>query len=194
MENRNNPCPFIFSLGVFLLGLLLVGCVTNKQVVTKPAMTASTSLSMIQQIDSFSPEAACCQAVEVINNNLYEQEFFEKVFGRVVEQCQNSKSQANADLIWDHLVVPLKQSGKVPPDLAKTTWNYYFSRQFVSLSAMAPVSHSCHRLPEVKKNLEKEYQLKKAGFEICQQGSAEPHFLNAMYVYNTMWAACHGTE
>jgi len=56
------------------------------------------------------------------------------------------------------------------------------------------VSQYCHRLPEIKNNLEKEYQLKKIGFEICQEGSADPHFLNAMYVYNTMWAGCHGTE
>jgi len=82
----------------------------------------------------------------------------------------------------------------VPPDLAKNLWNCYFSKQFVSLPAMTPVSQNCHYLAEIKKNMEKEYKLKKAGFEICQQGSPGAHFLNAMYVYNTMWAACNGTD
>lgn len=184
----------IRTLWLVLVSMLVVGCAANRQVPTEPSVSAPPSLTMIQQIDSFNPQDACRQAIEVINNNPYEQEFFEKIFARVVHQCQNSKSTANADLIWEYLVVSLKQSGKVPPDLAKTMWNYYFSRQFASLSAMAPVSHYCHRLAKIKKNLEKEYQLKKLGFEICRQGSPDPHFLNAMYVYNTMWAACYETQ
>jgi len=191
MPNHNHALISILA-GVLLLGLLGAGCAKKQTVIATPA--SPPPLTTIHQIDSFNPEVACGQALEVINNNPYAQDFFEKVFARVVDQCQNSKSKANADLIWDRLVVPLKQSGKVPPDLAKTTWNYYFSRQFVSLPALGPVSQYCYRLPEIKKNLEKEYQMKKSGFEICQEGSADPHFLNAMYVYNTMWAACHGTE
>lgn len=184
----------IRTLWLVLVSMLVVGCAANRPVHTEPSVSALPTLTKLQQIDSFNPQAACHQALEVINNNPYEQEFFEKVFARVVDQCQNSKSPANAELIWEHMVAPLKQSGKVPPDLLKTTWNYYFSRQFVSLPSMAPVSHYCHRLAEVKKNLEKEYRLKKLGFEICQQGSPDTHFLNAMYVYNTMWASCHETQ
>jgi len=191
MPNRNYT--FLSNLvGVLLLGLLAAGCAKKQTMIAQPAFRSP--LTTIHQIDSFNPEVAGRQALEVINNNPYEQVLFEKVFARVVDQCRNNKSKTNADIIWEQIVVPLKQSGKVPPDLAKTIWNYYFSRQFVSLPAMGPVSHYCHRLPEIKNNLEKEYQLKKVGFEICQQGSVDPHFLNAMYVYNTMWAACHGTE
>lgn len=190
MENRTK----IRTLWLFLVSMLVVGCSANRPVHTGPSVSPPPSLTMIQQIDSFNPQVACRQALEVINNNPYEQEFFEKIFACVVDQSQNSKSTANADLIWEYLVVPLKQSGKVPPDLVKTLWNYYFSRQFASLPAMAPVSHYCHRLAEIKKNLEREYQLKKLGFEICRQGSPDAHFLNAMYVYNTMWAACHETQ
>ena len=190
MRNRNNILLFWFLLFI----LLMAGCAAKKSIVTEPVVSAPPSLTMIHQIDSFKPETACRQAIEVINNNPYEQEFFEKTFARVIEQCQNSRSPANADLIWDHLVVPLKKSGKVPPDLVKTMWNYYFSKQFISLPDMAPVPHYCYRLAEIKRNLEKEYHLKKAGFEVCQQGSPDAHFLNAMYVYNTMWAACHETD
>lgn len=184
----------IILTGILLISVLVTGCVVNKAMVAEPQEPAPPSLTMIHQIDSFNPEVACGQALEVISNNPYEQELFENIFARVVGQCQNSKSKDNADIIWNHLVVPLKQSGKVPPDLAKTTWNCYFSRQFISLPSMAPVTHYCQRLTDIKKDLEKEYQAKKLGFEICDQGSPEDHFLNAMYVYNTMWAACHGTE
>jgi hypothetical protein len=179
--------------GVVLVGLLGAAC-AKKQTVVTPVPAPPQALTTIHQIDSFVPEVSCDQALEVLSNNPFEQAFFEKVFARVVEQCNNKKAKENADVIWHHLVVPLKKSGKVPPDLATTIWNCYFSSQFVSLPAIGPVSHSCHRLPEVKKNLEKEYQLKKVGFEVCEEGSAEPHFLNAMYVYNTMWAVCHGIE
>ena len=149
---------------------------------------------MVSQINSFNPEVACRQALEVTSNNPFDEVFFEKVFARLVDQCRNSKSPANADIIWDHFVVPLKKSGKIPPDLSTTTWNYYFSKSFVSLPNISPVSEYCGDLAQIKKNLEKEYQLKKVGFEICRQGSPDAHFLNAMYVYNTMWAACHGME
>jgi hypothetical protein len=151
-------------------------------------------LTTIQQIDSFNIEVACDQALEVVKNNPYEEEFFEKVFARIVAQSRHSKSEANAHLIWNHFVVPLKQSGRVPPDLATTNWNYYFSRHFISLPATASVNYYCTRLPEIKQSLEKEYQLKKLGFEASDQGSPDTHFLNAMYVYNTMWAACNGTN
>lgn len=173
---------------------VLTGCAGNPFKSNKTAMPVPQSLAMIQQIDSFKTQVACQQGLEVINNNPYEQEFFEKVFAKIVDQCRNSTSPDNADLIWEHFIAPLKQSGKVPPDLAKNLWNCYFSKQFVSLPAMTPVSQNCHDLAEIKKNIEKEYQLKKAGFEICQQGSPGTHFLNAMYVYNTMWAACNGTD
>lgn len=172
---------------VLILVLLLAGCAAKGKHNTdiKPPLTS------IHQIDSFNIDVASAQALEVVNNNPYEQDFFEKVFARLVEQSRNSKSRENADVIWEEFVTPLKQSGKVPPDLAIATWNYYFSRNFVSLPAMGEVTQSCYRLSEIKKNLEKEYQLKRAGFEVTEQGSPDKHFLNAMYVYNTMWAACH---
>jgi len=193
MKDKKNFVMFVILMALVMLNILLSGCAATKS--AEPEVIAvAPKLTAIHQIDSFRPEAACDQALEVLNQNPYSQEFFEKVFARVVEQCQSSKASSNADIIWDHLVVPLKQSGKVPPDLAKVTWNGYFSRQFASLPGTAPVSHYCHRLPEIKNALEKEYQLKKAGFEICEQGSPEPHFLNAMYVYNTMWAVCHDTN
>ena len=179
------------SILVGIPGLLLMGCTVKQPVLDAPV--PPLPLSMIDQIDSFNPEVTCSQALDVINNNPYDQAFFEKVFARVVSQCMNCKSPANANIIWDHFVAPLKESGKVPPDLAKTTWNYYFSRTFVSLPALGPVSQYCGRLEEIKKSLEKEYRLKKLGFEITQQGNPDAHFLNAMYVYNTMWACCHDT-
>ncbi|OCC14208.1 hypothetical protein DBT_2413 [Dissulfuribacter thermophilus] len=151
-------------------------------------------LSSIDQIDSFKPEVASAQALEVINNNRYSQEFFEEVFARLVDQCSNSRSPKNADIIWENFVNPLKMSGKVPPDLAVTTWNYYFSSQFVSLPSGSPVTAYCSELPEIKRNIEKEYKLKQAGFNICNQGKPDSHFVKAMYVYNTMWAACHPEE
>jgi len=123
MPNRNYAFLSIL-VGVLLLGLLAAGCAKRQTVIAKPA--SPPPLTMFHQIDSFNPEVAGRQALEVINNNPYEQEFFEKVFARVVDQCRNSKSKTNADIIWEQLVVPLKQSGKVPPDLAKTIWNYYF--------------------------------------------------------------------
>jgi len=180
---------------IILSGLLVVmGCVTTTPQVEVSTVKMESPLVTIQHIDSFKPEVACAQALEVINNNPYEQEFFEKVFGRILEQCENSKSPDNADIIWEHFVAPLTKSGRVPPDLAKTTWNYCFARQFVSLPDTAMVVHFCDQLSEIKQNIEKEYRLKKTGFEICKQGSPESHFLNAMYVYNTMWAACHNAE
>lgn len=189
MRNYFYSISLLFSL---TLGLMVAGCATEKPAVTSPV--APPPLTVIGQIESFNVEKACGQALEVVNNNPYEQGFFEKVFARLVEQCRDSKSPTNADIIWDHFVVPLKQSGKVPPDLAKTTWNYYFSKSFVSLPSIGPVSQYCGRLADIKKDLEKEYQLKKLGFEATQQGSPDAHFLNAMYVYNTMWASCHSAE
>ncbi len=151
-------------------------------------------LATIDGIDSFNPELACQQALAVTNNTPYGQERFEAIFAKIVEQCKNSSSSENADIIWEHFIVPLKQSGKVPPDLAKNVWNYYFSRQFVSLPENGPIDQQCHALAEIKKNIEREYQLKRAGFKICRQGSPDTHFLNAMYVYNTMWAVCKGVD
>ncbi|BBO83085.1 hypothetical protein DSCO28_36510 [Desulfosarcina ovata subsp. sediminis] len=172
---------------------LMTACATapvgkNKLEQIQPALTS------IDQIDSFNPELACKQGLEVINNNPYEQDSFEAVFAKIVEQCKNSSAPENADIIWEHFIVPLKQNGKVPPDLAKNLWNYYFSRQFVSLPENSPISQQCYALADIKKNIEREYQLKKAGFEICRQGNPDTHFLNAMYVYNTMWAACKGVD
>ena len=183
----------ISLLSFFLgLGLMMAGCATDKPAVTSPV--SPPPLTMIGQIDSFNVEIACGQALDVVNNNPYEQGFFEKVFARLVKQCKESKSPANADIIWEHFVAPLKHSGKVPPDLVTTLWNCYFSKAFVSLPSIGPMSQYCGRLAQIKKNLEKEYQLKKLGFEVTQQGSPDAHFLNAMYVYNTMWASCHSAE
>ena len=180
----------VILLYLLLSGGMIAGCVPRGV----PTAQLNPPLVLVHQIDSFKPEIACEQALEVINNNPYEQDLFEKVFARIVEQCKNNKSPDNADIIWKHLIVPLNGSGKVPPDLAKTTWNYYFARQFVSLPDAAAVTHYCGQLGVIKKNIEKEYRMKKAGFEICKQGSPEAHFLNAMYVYNTIWAVCHDTQ
>jgi len=79
----------------------------------------------------------------------------------------------------------------VPADLAVTTWNYYFSSHFASLPETGSIENYCYKLPEIKKKLEKEYRMKTEGFAATDQGSPDSHFLNAMYVYNTMWAACH---
>ena len=151
-------------------------------------------LKTVQQIDSFRPATACGQAVEVINNNPYSQDFFEDVFARVVKQCKSSKAPKNADIIWDHFVKPLKRSGKVPEGLMVTTWNYYFSSHFASLPDTGSIENHCYKLPEIKKNIEKEYRMKAEGFAATEQGSPDSHFINAMYVYNTMWAACHPDE
>lgn len=189
MENTKNTLLFVTLLALLTLYLLLSGCTSkNPTLIESPD---SVTLSSVEQIDSFNLEVACHQAVEVINNNPYDQEFFETVFAKLIDQCKNSKSTDNADIIWDHFVMPLRETGKVPPDLAKTVWNYYFSREFFSLPDAGTVNHYCLRLPQIKKNLEKEFTLKKDGFEISRQGSPDAHFLNAMYVFNTMWAGCH---
>ena len=175
--------------GFLISGLLLTGCAASKADSVK-MMEVTPTLTSIQQINSFNPKVASEQALEVVSNNPYDQDFFERVFARLVEQCDNSKSHDNAGIIWDNFVDPLKESGKVPPDLAKTVWNYHFSRQFVSLPSTSGVTNYCQQLSDIKLNLEKEYKMKKVGFNISEQGVPDTHFLNAMYVYNTMWAAC----
>lgn len=174
---------------LFILASLLVGCATTRPEISQ-IKPASEPLSRIAQIDSYNPQVASEQALAVVNNNGYEQDFFSLVFARLVDQCRDSKATDNAAIIWDNFVVPLKSSGKVPPDLITTTWNNYFSRQFASLPTVESAPYYCQRLPNIKVDLEREYDLKKVGFEITEQGSADTHFLNAMYVYNTMWAAC----
>jgi len=181
----------VFVSCLFLLSLMITGCAGVRD---KKPDTAPPALNSVDQIDSFNPKVASRQGLEVVNSNPYSQEFFEQVFNRVAEQCRNSKSPDNADIIWTNFVMPLRESGKVPPDLAKTTWNYYFSMQFVSLPSRAVATNYCMQLSAIKKNLEKEYQCKKLGFEVCEQGSPDAHFLNAMYVYNTMWAACKAED
>jgi len=187
MEHRISMIIMVLSLLVLLLNALVIGCASTTTATPPP-------LTTLQDIDSFSPVTASQQACEVVYNNAYQEAFFEQVFARLVAQCEKSTSPNNADIIWDNFVQPVKHSGSVPPDVAVTLWNYYFSNQFVSLPSRTPVSQSCYRLADIKKNLEKEYQLKTAGFRICQQGSPDSHFLNAMYVYNTLWSACNGSE
>lgn len=161
----------------------------------KPGFSAADKpLTRIDQIDSFKVATACGQALEVLNNNRYSQNFFEKVFARIIDQCESSKSPKNADIIWNNFVKPLKSSGKVPPDLAVTTWNYYFSADFASLPENYTLRQSCSNLTEIKNNIGREYRLKIKGFDVTQQGSPDADFGNAMRVYNTIWAACHGVE
>jgi len=187
MQAYQRPIVMFLTLAcLFITGCAGMNAKTTEADITPPP----PRLTSIEQIDSFNVKTACSQGFEVVTSNPYSQELFEKVFARIVEQAKSNKSPRNADIIWDNFVVPLEESGKVPPDLAKRLWNCYFSRQFVSLPSSAPVTHYCHDLTAIKKALEKEYQLKKAGFEVCEQGSPDAHFLNAMYVYNTMWAAC----
>lgn len=182
------PCTVL----ICIIGLTVVtACAPKTQIADTQAKQASGQLTAIMQITSFHPETACRQAVKVVNNNPYTQDLFEQVFAKVVVQTRESSKEANADIIWDHFVQPLKQSGKVPSDLAAYLWNCYFSKQFVSLSGDVALNQQCYRLAEIKKSLEKEYQLKRTGFKVSRQGDADTHFLNAMYVYNTMWAACH---
>lgn len=172
--------------GVMIIAMLISGCAMYKKD-EKPVVL----MMQIHQIDSFRPETASGQALEVISNNPYSQEFFEDVFARIVKQCKSSKSPQNADIVWDNFVKPLKQSGKVPENLVVTTWNYYFSSHFASLPVTGKIENYCYKLPEFKKNIEKEYRMKTEGFDATDQGSPDSHFLNAMYVYNTMWAACN---
>jgi len=174
---------------IIIFAMVVSGCSMSKK--KEPEVMP---LKTVQQIDSFRPASACSQAVEVINNNPYSQDFFEDVFARIVKQCKSSKSPQNADIVWNHFVKPLKQSGKVPGDLVVTTWNYYFSSHFASLPDTGGIENHCYKLADIKKNLEKEYRMKVEGFAATEQGSPDSHFLNAMYVYNTMWAACHPNE
>jgi hypothetical protein len=178
------------------LGLWLAGCSTSKQPVAysppRPAaepVVVQTPLPLTH-INAFLPETAADQAREVVESNPYSQDFFEQAFARLVDQCSGNASPGNAEVIWQRFVEPLSRNGKVPADLARGTWNTYFSRSFVSLPAQGPVAGYCHRLEEIKTGLEQEYRLKTAGFQSTAQGSPDAHFLNAMYVYNTMWAAC----
>lgn len=189
MELKNH----VILISIIAGMVIFSGCLSLKT--SKPAEKSKTvSLTSVQQINSFRPATACDQALEVINNNSYSQDFFEEVFTKIIKQCKSSKSPQNADIIWEGFIVPLKQTGKVPEDLAVTFWNYYFSRQFVSLPDTGGIESYCYKLPEIKKNMEKEYQMKKDGFAACEQGLPDSHFLNAMYVYNAMWAACHPVE
>ena len=184
-----------FIVAIVILMVFTTGCVTTEpQVKVMKMETPDVSLTRIDQIDSFKAGAASRQALEVINNNPYSQKFFENVFEKLVAQCKNSASPENANLIWDSFVIPLRKTGKVPPDLVKNRWNGYFSNQFVSLPSTEKVNQCCYQLSSIKRNLEKEFMLKQLGFEACRQGSPETHFLNAMYVYNTIWAACKGTK
>ena len=180
--------PFILFI---LMCFLIPACsFMNKPDTSPPAVKRYH----IDQIDSFNARRACSQGIDVLNNNSFSQELFDNVFAKVVEQCGSNKSPDNADIIWDHFVLPLKSSGKVPADLVVTTWNYYFSKDFVSLPDTSTTSQNCHRLTKIKMTIEKEYQLKIKGFEITLQKAPDTHFVNAMYVFNTMWAACHGTD
>ncbi len=181
--------PIILLLFVLMTG---VGC-TGLQTETKSTTVPATAVA-IEQIDSFSPSTASRQAFEVISNNPYSEDFFNRVFARLVEQCQSSTSPENADVIWNNFIQPLKDSGKVPADLATYTWNCYFSQDFVSLPSYQGAYNCCHQLADIRAALEKEYRLKQAGFTICRQGSPDSHFLNAMYVYNTLWASCHEAD
>jgi len=181
----------IISLVLAALFLTTACTASRQEAVTMPA---NPTLVSITQIDSFNPAIACQQALEVINNNPYSENLFNDAFARIVGLCESNKAPKNADVIWQEFVIPLKNSGKVPPDLARFTWNCYFSRQFASLPAYSPATSCCRRLGEIRKGLEKEYSFKEKGFAITQQGSPESHFLNAMYVYNTLWATCHVPE
>ena len=127
MENTKNILSFVTLLALLTLYLLLSGCASKNSTIKDSPESAP--LSSVEQIDSFNLEVACHQAIEVINNNPYDQEFFETVFAKLIDQCKNNKSTDNADIIWDHFVMTLRETGKVPPDLAKTVWNYYFSRE-----------------------------------------------------------------
>ena len=177
-----------------LIYIFAAGCAGKQNITPAVSAHAPMPLTMISQIDSFKTEVACRQALEVVNSNPYDQDFFEKIFAKLTEQSQNSAVPENADIIWDNFANPLNQTGKVPPDLVKNLWNCYFSTQFVSLPTTGAIEQSCHKLIDIKKNIEKEYRLKQKGFTACQQGTADVHFLNAMYVYNTMWSACNDVD
>lgn len=186
----------IHILVLAALGLWLAGCSTfdSRKPVTydQPRQTEVHMQSPLPlgHISAFLPETASDQARAVVESNPYSQEFFEKAFARLVAQCSGNASPGNADIIWQRFVEPLSRNGTVPADLARNTWNLYFARAFVSLPAQGPVTGYCHRLEEIKTGLEQEYRLKTAGFQSTAQGSPDAHFMNAMYVYNTMWAAC----
>ena len=174
--------------------LPLTACSTTKEVVNSEALAPSTAQVSVNDINSFNMEVACSQALEVINNNPYSEPLFEQTFAKLIQQSKSSISQDNADTIWNHFIEPLKLSGKVPPALAVTTWNYHFAQSFVSLPDSAPAHHYCRQLSHIKQNMEKEYHSKQLGFQATNQGSVDGHFLNAMYVYNTMWASCHDSD
>ena len=118
MEKRESLVMFVILTALVLVNILLSGCAGSKTSTDQAPVVTTPPLTMVHQIDSFKPDVACSQALEVLNHNPYSQDFFDKVFGRVVEQFRSSKAETNAEILWDHLVVPLKQSGKVPPDLA----------------------------------------------------------------------------
>ncbi len=181
---------FLLAMMVFAV-LLMTGCLSHNSQNAMTKQSKNSLLTRISQIDSFRPEKACRQALQVINNNPYEQKFFEAVFATIVKQCKSSNSPQNADIIWNQFVRPLKKSGRVPANLVVTTWNYYFSSHFASLPDTGNIASYCHKLPEIKKHIEKEYRLKVDGFAATEQGSPDQHFVNAMYVYNTMWASCN---
>ncbi len=166
------------------------GCAGTQKMTNTGAIPIPSPLTMIAQIESFKPEVACSQALEVVNNNPYTQEFFEKIFAKLVVQSKNSANPENADIIWDNFVNPLNQAGKVPPDLAKKLWNYYFSKVFSSLPDK-DMTACCRNLSSIKKNIEKEYILKQEGFLACKQGDPDVQFSNAMRVYNAIWAVCN---
>ena len=127
------------------------GCAGTQKMTSTGTAGTPPPLTMISQIDSFRPEVACRQALELVSSNSYNQELFEKIFAKLVEQSKNSAAPENADIIWDNFVSPLNQTGKVPPDLVKNLWNSYFSEQFVSLPAVDSIEQCCSRLIDIKK-------------------------------------------
>lgn len=173
-------------LSLNLVVLVVLSCATPP-----PASPPRRGLTQVADIRAFEAQKVSEQALEVISNNDYSLEFFEKAFSKVVSNLDENKNEKNADLIWSYLCEPLIESAYVPPDVVKRTWNRHFSYSFVSLPKVGKLYTHCSELSKIKSSILKEYRQKEKGFEICNwEKPAEP-YKKAMQVYNVIWAYCN---
>ncbi|MBA3017961.1 MAG: hypothetical protein KJ550_03755 [Proteobacteria bacterium] len=166
-------------------------CLFSCNTATVPVKTTPLTSASISDITSYHAEQASKQAYNVIVNNYYSQEFFEKVFMQVVENLKQNKDPKNAEIIKKYLIQPLVQTGHVPPAVVKKRWNYYFSSSFVSLPNVGNMSAHCSKLAQISENIVKEYNCKIDGFEICGWPKPTKEFGVAMDTFDAIWAVCN---
>jgi hypothetical protein len=175
----------------FIIICVCTFCLFSCNTAKVPAKTTPLTSTSISDITSYHAEQASKQAYNVIINNYYSQEFFEKVFIQVIENLKQNKDPENAEIIKKYLIQPLAQSGHVPPAVVKKIWNYYFSSSFVSLPKVGNMRAHCSKLAQISEDIVKEYNCKIDGFEICEWPKPTKQFGVAMDTFDANWAVCN---